>query len=274
LHLPEDILFRPDRMEVAGDGFSYRRQFGKQDRVLELRHEYVSLTDSLEAVLTAQHIRDVDRVWEATSFYVQFPNPAAPLSLAGVNWTIAIMGLLWALLVAGAAVIAYRYRPTPAVPPPLVDAKLEGIGGWLILVMIGVLFRPAVLVWAIVDNAGAYAPENWLALTSPTGGNYHALWGPLLIFELLANLALLGLSLLVVILFFQKRRTFPGFFIVLLIAGATLISLDHAALRSLSLEGFDLAEPNPREPVRSIINALIWTLYTIKSRRVKATFRN
>jgi transglutaminase-like putative cysteine protease len=274
VHLPDEMAFTAEDQPVDADGFAFRYKSGKRGRILELDYDYKSKRDSLAATQVAKHIKDVNQARDTTSYYLQFPHPGAPAEKGGINWIVTTIGLLWTVLVFAAAVFAYRHRPTVTEPPPLVEPRLAGIGGWLILVMIGLLVRPLLLGFTIWQNADAYAPTTWHELTTPTGANYHALWAPVLIIELLANIGMLGLSILVIILFFQQRRTFPAFYITLLVGSAVLVVLDSVVIQWLPIEDFASSEQDLREVVRTVTYAVIWSLYALKSRRVKATFRN
>lgn len=274
VHLPDEMMFTAENQPVDAAGFAFRFQASKRGKILELDYDYESKVDSLEATHVAKHIKDVEQAWDTTSYYVQFPHPDAPTDNGGVNWIITTIGFLWTVLVFAAAVFAYRYRPAVTEPPPLVEPRLVGIGGWLILVMIGLLVRPLLLGFTIWQNVDAYAPATWHELTAQTGATYHALWAPVLILELLSNIGLLGLSILVMILFFQQRRTFPVFYITLLVGSAVVVSLNFVAVQWLPLEDLASSEHDRKEVVRTVTYAVIWSLYALKSRRVKATFRN
>ena len=71
------------------------------------------------------------------------------------------------------------------------------LGGWLILVGLGVVFSPFRL---LMNTLPAYEPllqsDIWDVLTNPDSAAYHPLWGPLLIGEITFNVGLfLGFAL-------------------------------------------------------------------------------
>ena len=87
--------------------------------------------------------------------------------------------------------------------------KYQNIGGWLILVGIGIVFSPLRLLLFIGrDLLPVFLSETWTTLTTPGTQIYHPFWGPLLIFELLGNVFFLVFSLVLVIFFFQKRKLY------------------------------------------------------------------
>jgi hypothetical protein len=269
--LAEDIGFEPEDDLVQGEAFTFRFASNKRGRTLELNYEYESRTNFLWPAATAEHVKLIDQASESTAYVVPRSNPDAPLLAGGINWSILMLGVIWSLLVTAGMVVAWRHRPLAAGPPPLPDPRLAGLGGWLLLVGFGVLLRPFSLGFIIWNNAEVYGAANWVDLTSLGGARYHALWAPVLIGELLANLALLGLSILVLLLFFQRRRTFARYFIATLWISAGVVALDAVACIWLPVEAPDL-EGNVRDATRATASAAIWTLYALKSKRVRNTF--
>jgi hypothetical protein len=110
----------------------------------------------------------------------------------------------------------------------------------------------------------------------PQGDLYHPLHGPLLIFEIMSNTLLLGLNLLALGLFFSTRRAFPRVFILMVVLTVCFVLLDDFCCKQIpSLESTTtVANRTMSEGVRTALYAIIWSLYMLKSRRVKITFVN
>lgn len=171
--------------------------------------------------------------------------------------------------------------PEPALPPPIDTATLgqqsepSGIGGWLILVGIGIVFSPIRLTAAIFQ---IYLPifQNgaWEVLTTPGTEQYNVLWAPLLIFEIVTNIAFVFVYIFLAILFFRRSRFFPRAFIIVSIANLCFILFD-AWFGSLVMPDEAILDADTaKEVVRSLISATIWIPYMIFSKRVKNTFLN
>ena len=150
------------------------------------------------------------------------------------------------------------------------DAHLSGLGGWLLLIGLNVVISPIKIVRGIAESASAYSMSSWHTLTSPSGGAYHALWAPFLIFDLLANLTLFGCSILLVMFFFKKRRVFPKLFVAFLLSNALIILADHFGTQLLDKQ--TSAIDDTRTVTRALAACIIWIPYMFQSRRVKATF--
>ena len=96
-------------------------------------------------------------------------------------------------------------------PPPLpIRPELNGLGGWLIVIGIGVCVGPLSLVASMSRLAHSYFSLSvWQEVAMLRGGSYHPLYGPLLMFEMIGNITLLGGAVLLFFSYFGKRRLFP-----------------------------------------------------------------
>lgn len=139
-------------------------------------------------------------------------------------------------------------------------SDLNGIGGWLILIAVGLAVSPFVSLFGIYrDFRLLFGHANW-ALES-----YHGL-ALLILFEAATNtiffLSLIGLN----ILFYQKKKSFPGWMIAFLCVQIFIILVDHlAAMRYFPTVSL-------AHPARALISASIWVPYLLRSLRVKETF--
>jgi hypothetical protein len=124
----------------------------------------------------------------------------------------------------------------------------------------------------MVKSAPAYSMNSWHTLTNSSGGAYHALWAPLLIFDLLGNLTLLGCAILLIALYFQKRRTFPRVFIVFMLLNAVIHLTDHFGTELVLGDKQKSGIEDTRALSRACVPCFIWIPYMLKSRRVKVTF--
>lgn len=159
-----------------------------------------------------------------------------------------------------------------AVPSPP-DQVGQPIGGWLFLIAIGLVVSPFRVGNMLL---GTYWPlfrdGTWQQLTTPGTEAYHALWAPLLVFEIVGNLGLLVLGLIALVRFVRRSRRAPKAVIVWLAwaAGYGLMDFFGADLIPY-VKASDDAE-SARELMRALLVAAIWIPYFLNSKRVKATF--
>ena len=91
-------------------------------------------------------------------------------------------------------------------------------------------------------------------------------------FELVCNVAMVVVGLFLIILFFTRRHTFPRFFIAFLLFSLVVFGTDLLVLYLLSYPGVEVTPLEIGELIRLALYTTIWSLYFIKSERVKATF--
>ena len=77
---------------------------------------------------------------------------------------------------------------------------------------------------------------------------------------------------LALVLFFMKRKAFPKFFLLLLWASAILVVSDELIGRQIPFLAKESDAASARLAFRAVFHAVLWTAYTLKSRRVQATF--
>jgi hypothetical protein len=153
------------------------------------------------------------------------------------------------------------------------DKNLEGIGGWLILVAIGIIATPiSIVMLVMVPFTEMFSTGVWEALTTQGGEAYSPLWAPVLIGEILINSGILLVSLYVAYLFFSKKVVFPKWFIGLVVFSLAFIIADAYAVK-LVLPSEPVFDPDIiKELMRSLFVVVVWVPYMLISKRVKATF--
>jgi hypothetical protein len=153
--------------------------------------------------------------------------------------------------------------PAPAVYIPTfsMGSNLEGIGGWLILVAIGLCiapFRSIHGIYAALHVLYGSQYQHWLSLHPGEAG--------LILFEAATNTLFLIALVTLNFLFYRKKKSFPGLMVTFFASQLALILIDHLVA----------AHFNPHSSLAALItNALaaaIWIPYYVRSERVKATF--
>ncbi|EKT57199.1 DUF2569 domain-containing protein [Providencia burhodogranariea] len=158
--------------------------------------------------------------------------------------------------------VASNYQPAP---------KLEGLGGWLILPMLGLIISVFYLpfsFWMTYPDIFEY----WDELTDPVSSAFIPLFKELIYFEVLGNVILYGTLLFLCYLFFTKKRLTVRVSIFFYLFSLTLIIADvilAKQLLTLPVESTDI-----RDILRGVVACIIWIPYFLKSVRVKNTFVN
>jgi hypothetical protein len=147
----------------------------------------------------------------------------------------------------------------------------RGIGGWLILPIIGLIFTVCRFSLTLKTYVTLFTGPAWERLTTEGSPVYHPLSGPLLIFEAIGNLSFVCAAIVLLVLIFLKHPLLPKMMIGFHVLNLVFVSLDGALASFTPL--FASAIPVITEELtRSIISAAIWIPYFLRSRRVKNTF--
>jgi transglutaminase-like putative cysteine protease len=271
----------PADMEIDDEGkviedkafrFDYSAKYSK--RKLTINYNYKSLMDSVNVEDIPSHLKKVDAIAELLDFPIVRPTKVLAIDHSWhPNWNIIFTFLMALVLLSIAGVKIYKYQPADQFfnSDTEINPELDGVKGWLIVVMIGLGIGSIRCGYFIIQHFSAYSLDTWQLLTMPSSESYHGLWAPLLTMELLGNLTTSLWSALLIVLLVKKRKIFPILFICFLISNIIFISADHflgKLIPAVAQEG-----SSNKELFRSFYSGLIWILYCIKSKRVKATFR-
>ena len=167
-------------------------------------------------------------------------------------------------------------RPEPE--QAISEKNPKGLGGWLILVILGLFITVLLQLYNIYVSVTLFTDGTVDFISDPSSDIYIPGYGGLLKFEFIGEIIFLAAAVYLIYLFFRKSRQFPKYFVIFLIASAAYIILDYLLLSSTSVSAEtqefidDALSDQNREVARAFIGALIWGAYMKKSKRVKATF--
>lgn len=277
VRLPEAWDTKTETIRVDDASFEFERHKSEKDKVLVMVDSFRSRADHVAPADTAGYAASLDRARNATDYTLYLSDgSSAPAPLSGLerfNWSVAMLG---ALLLAGFTWLALKLyrRDPPAVPHAPFNSSLKGIGGWLLLPALGAVLVPIRLLMELSQLLPSYAADTWSQLTTVGSSAYHALWAPVLLFELAAHLGLLVFSLLLMTMFFQKRRGVPRLYITVLVASVAIQFIDMGLAHLIPAAAKAVTSKEWGELARGVLGAAIWGSYFHVSERVKATFVN
>jgi hypothetical protein len=148
-------------------------------------------------------------------------------------------------------------------PPP-------AIGGWLVLVVLGLTytsFRGALFLKNIFSALATN--DTWSRMNTPGQEEYNPTYVFVLLGEMGCNAVIIALCICTIIFIFKKSKYAPR----LAIAVYACAALYKIADTFIGLPG--LGQPSPadiRECSQTTLVALIWIPYFLVSKRVKETF--
>ncbi|MEW6125758.1 MAG: DUF2569 family protein [Acidobacteriota bacterium] len=176
-----------------------------------------------------------------------------------------------------AYVAGYGQPPAYAATPPTQwtqQSELSGLGGWLILPAIGIVLRPLIALFGAFGCLAFFGAAE--AIIANIGLRAYVQLRPIVGFELLANLFMVGFSIYVAIRFFRKKANAPKLYVVLLFIQVVIITLDILLLKFLYEPIAPPTSGDSEVPslVFAVSSCALWVSYFNKSLRVKNTFVN
>ncbi|WP_213505945.1 DUF2569 domain-containing protein [Paenibacillus faecis] len=162
----------------------------------------------------------------------------------------------------------------PTEPPNYSNLGVSGLGGWLVLVQISLYATILMLLARIREYVSGFLlnPESWSVLTTPSSPAYHPLWGPAIIFEAVYFVSMFIFCIMILIMFYSKKRVLPRLMIIAYSAGLLFGIIDTVLIFQIPMPAGMLDASSIREVVKSAIICAIWIPYFLKSERVKNTF--
>lgn len=303
--LEEGWFIRPENETIETPAARFDRRVQAANKLLTLTYEYQTVADHVTPEAAAEHIEKMARAEATLKFSVTAPSGPATVSdwltPREANWPIlltaafvtAIMMLL-AVRVYRLEAVSWPHQPQPTLrlqelrpQPSLGDARPapapftsqavgngpRGLGGWLVLVGIGVTVSPFIILATLAKSLSTYAASSWAQLTTPGASSYHPAWAPVLILELITNIGLIVFAVALAWTFYRRKSVFPALFVILTCTSVLVRWLD-------ALVASSIAEPNGLEAAgwgvgpRNLLVALIWVAYMFRSQRVRNTFVN
>ena len=156
----------------------------------------------------------------------------------------------------------------------MTQTEPQGLGGWLVLVGLGLSLAPIRMGFQFANDLLPIMTEGyWPILTDPASAAYHPLWAPLIVFEVVGNLAFIIASAYLLVLFFQRSPRFPRLMIWYLLTNLAFLAIDSLVAKAIPEVAAQADPQGARELLRGFVGCLIWVPYLMSSRRVRNTFR-
>ena len=282
VHFPVAGEFESGEWSVNDPVFRYRCAVQSQGAVLTIEHWFETLTDFVPPEKVPAYLENLRKVREGAIYGMRLPKvvppgqePAvvpAPQNLAAPDVPhimvpfVALCALVIALFV---GVLYILWRPDWIIHS---DPYYNGLGGWLIL--IGFSLVTGTLAWlgVFASNLPFFDPNRWADWAAPGGALYHPICAWVILAEISYNMVLLVTSVVLLVLFFKKRRTFPLLYIIA-VAGIGIFEVaDTIAVDYLSRVVPEFPKPDYIIAAGAVFRMLIWIPYMLMSRRVRSTF--
>jgi hypothetical protein len=258
-------------IENTAQRYTSSKYFDKENNTVLLDFSLVSKTDILDASEVKKYFDDLSAIVEDLG-YTLFFNLAAkeassfPYSL--------LMIFIFALTLGAGGFSAYMVYRKWDIVNEYTDSPPRDIGGWLILPLISVTITPFILLYGFW-NGNFFADYLNDVLFNRSAANYNPSLGGLIVTELILNVLAVVISVLCLVLFYQKRSIFPRVYIFSLLFMFTIHFIDWVALNAMpAFAQSPLLDNTTKDMARIAIACVIWIPYMLGSYRVKETFTN
>ena len=147
------------------------------------------------------------------------------------------------------------------------------IGGWLIVIAVGLVLSLIQNLNQLPQLLGALGGPIWIRLTTPASPLYHPYWKIAIIYAAITGCFYVVMNVVMLILFFGRRRLFPKLTVALI---PTIFILSLAGYYFVGLIPGVAERPahitNGHLLIGKFVALHIWIPYLLVSKRVKQTF--
>ncbi|KQV97533.1 hypothetical protein ASC87_22975 [Rhizobacter sp. Root1221] len=284
--LPGSPQGKDGRVAVDDPAFRFERLKEWQGATVRLTDRYTSLADHVAAGDVGRYADNLQKAREGMNYSLfhdpadraaaaapAAPAPAAdPRPVAGEPHWLPAVAITLALM--GCAVGAWRlfgWDPAPGVRADRAGAA-RGLGGWLILLPIGLLGAIVHVVKAMWETWPAATLPRWHEITVAGSPDYHPLWAAVVTGSLVLNIVSLSGAVLVLVLYFGKRSSLPRVFTGFAVLGIAVAITDHVVASAIPAAAAQLPAGAVATLVRQVIVSMLWIAYFARSTRVANTF--
>ncbi len=285
---PSQLGLNNDSDYITNPAFSFSVKETSSSKHTTVTYRYQSRKDHVGTSEIERYLTDVQNAQNQTGYTFTIPAHYASLSASelpvgtasndpttasfsppGTLIVLCVLSFLASLVF---CFVVYFWDPRPKPFARSGSHLGPGLGGWLWLLGIGIVLRAPAGIWNCLDSLNQLDKETWSNLTREGSPAYHILWEPFLITDTVIQSAIVPFNILLMILFFQRRTSFPALqsiffiFIVIYTVGVSLVS--HQ-IPSIALE--DL-KSSIQTFIKSLPSLLIWVPYLCTSKRVRHTF--
>ncbi len=264
IHTPTDWDITPDKALIENEYYKYAYSASYSDSLIVISTDYQTKADAVPVNAIETFVSDHGKMMENLSFYLSW-DPTVETTTSAPLWPGIVVLLLVLCGSVFLAIYSYRqYNPQPYYPA----AWGHRIEGWLYLPALGVLLSPALMLYNFVTDMQLINGQPWVIhyMNGNTGLFFLAL------LEQIYNAGMSAYSVLMIVLFFQRRSSVPQLMIYYFGVPLAWLILDPLIMEIIT------PGANPVDPtgaiIRNLIAAAIWIPYFRTSQRVKRTFVN
>ncbi len=235
------------------------------DNELALRYQFTYLKDYIPLDALSEFKNDVKELKDNKLSYSIYYIPDILNVPFKLNYSMLVLTLLLVCLFVYSGIIFYRQETREVSYFDSSNAFQPALGGWLILLTIGLFAAPLIILYNLINN-GYYSISKWDEISTGIGSISNR---ALLIFEITGNVALMCITAFCLVLVLKKRDIAPRFLKLNFLFNVIFLFVGYF------FSGFvkqDFSNYSMERIIETVIVAALWTYYINTSTRVKQTF--
>ena len=260
--MPEEWNTTSQKVDITGEGFTYFSEASGTGNEVNLLFSYVVDKPYIAAETASDFLEKREQIFNDLSFNLTY-NPSA--QGYRIQWTLVIVSIVTLLICIYVAIGLYKNFN----PSSVGDFGDQQIGGWLVLLAIGITVTPFRFVYDFVGLSDYWNANTWENLELAFEDIYLEL-GIAIFSEMVFNIAFFVFSIFVAVLFYARRTSAPQLISIFLVSNIAFILIDGYVIGELLKDNSFNESIN--EITRSVIYSIIWIAYLYSSRRAKGTF--
>ena len=263
----KEIDLNQQDIEINNPSFKFSFKLEKTDnKTLVFKYYYKSLKDHVTAAEVQQYLRDINKISDFVYFEFTWGKEDKYLSnTSEFNWLLLVIVLLFVIILI--IILFSLYKKDRNIPL----SEPTPIGGWLVLVAIGVVLSPIIIGYQVY--IGEYFELGpWQFISNRDSEGFNALWSGLYVFEILINSFFVVYSAFLTILLIGRRTIFPNHYIAFRLINITMLIIHLVLSYQIDSIYFEFDNSAYNEITKTVIGSAIWIPYILLSKRVKSTF--
>lgn len=263
IKVPEEWSLTPQDESMDTPYYLYEYQVSYKDREITIFTHYQAKGSSVPPEQFAKLVEDHKKMISNLGYSLTYNKNAA--EAGSKKWPGGIVTLLSLGLGAFLMFRLYHHDPVPYFS----SSAAEPIGGWLFLVALGISLSPLRMLFDFLKSPEIISSKTWLpVLTARQYGLF-----AFLLFEHIYNLVYFLFSILIVVLFYQRRSSLPRL-ITIFYGTGSIVGIADAVVAAMIDPASSGGSNFYRDAIQGVIAAAIWIPYFNISSRVRETFVN
>lgn len=271
IKLPRAWNLKNNYFDITSNSFYYDYEaiYNNQENFLSITHFLRMQEKEVTTEEFTEFYNNLKKIDTNLGYGITIPKSFTSAKSTSFSWTKILGFLLFIAAITGAIFLAnkiFKYDPEPEVFKYY--EKNKNIGGWLILIAVGLFISPFKILYDLLVNP-IYINGDWLFYFN-TGNSIDILIGFVGFIELLYTTFILIMFPYLIILFLKKRSSFPKIYSFILIGVFLFTTADTYLVNTLI--NVETSGKEITDLIRMFISAILISAYLIMSERSKETF--